>query len=93
MTMNVVIGVEGNSSRDCVHLAHVGPVGRREAVLRRGDVVPMPLDGRVEVVSITHGEQDMQNSLMLPVIAPAERARWHPVPTDAPEPEGGCTAA
>ena len=90
--MNVVIGVEGNSSRDCVHLAHVGPKGRREAVLRRGDVVPMPLDGRVEVVSRTHGEQDMQNALMLPAIAPAERARWLPVPNDA-EPEGGCTAA
>lgn len=91
--MNVVIGVEGNSSRDCVHLAHVGPAGRREAVLRRGDVVPMPVDGRVEVVSATHGEQDMEPVLLLPVLTRGERARWQPVPTDAPEPEGGCTAA
>lgn len=100
MTMRLVIALEGNSSHDCVHVAHVGPEGRSEAVLRRGDAVAMPLGGRVEVVSATHGDQDMPHVLMLPVqTRPVERARWLPVSsndgcsTNDAEPEGGCTAA
>ena len=94
MTMRIVIGVEGNSSRDFVHLAHVGPEGRKEAVLRRGDVVDMPREGRVEIVDQAHGDQDMEHAMLLPTLTghlPSKR--WLPVPTNDAEPEGGCTAA
>lgn len=76
MSVNIVIGVEGNSSLDVVRLAHTGPDGRREVTLRRGESVALPVGGAVEVVSAQHGPSDMPYVLMQAV----EVLRRHPLP-------------
>lgn len=76
--MQLAIGLEGTSSRDCAHLAYTSPDGQRqEVVLRRGDVVRLPgTDGVVEIVSATHGTTDAAHVLRL------DRPQWVPIPAE-----------